>query len=106
MIMKEKKVKKGEILWTMGNKPQFAIILSKGEIEFFKCKEAEHEGFEINPGTFIGEIDAFLNEKSLSTNLRAVSDCEVFEIKQKELISFLKNNPGLLVLLNKVKFIE
>ena len=106
MIMREKKVKKGETLWVMGAKPQFAIFVVKGEIEFFKCKEAEHEGFNIGPGTFIGEIDAFLNDRSLSTNLRAASDCEIFEIRQKELISFLKNNPGLLLLLNKVKFIE
>jgi len=106
MIMREKKIKKGEILWTVGNKAQFAVLIAKGEIEFFKCKEAEHEGFDIASGTFIGEIDAFLNDSPLSTNVRAATDCEIFEIRQKELIAFLKNNPGLLLLLNKVKFIE
>ena len=104
--MRERKIKKGEILWTVGSKPQFAILISKGEVEFFKCKEVEHEGFDIGSGTFIGEIDAFLNDKPLSTNLRATIDCEVFEIQQKDLIGFLKNNPGLRLLLNKVKFIE
>ena len=104
--MREKKIKKGEILWTQGSKPQFAILVVKGEVEFFKCKEAEHEGFDIGSGTFIGEIDAFLNDKPLTTNVRANTDCDIFEIRQKELIGFLKNNPGIRLLLSKVKFIE
>ena len=104
--MREKKLKKGEILWTIGSKAQFAILIVKGEIEFFKCKEVEHDGFDITSGTFIGEIEAFLNNTPLTTNVRAITDCEIFEIRSKELVGFLKNNPGLLVLLNKVKFIE
>lgn len=104
--MREKKIKKGEILWTNGTKPQFVILISKGEIEFFKCKEAEHEGYEIGVGTFIGEIDALINDKLWSTNLRAVTDCDIFVISKKDFLCFLKNNPGLLVLLNKIKFID
>lgn len=83
----------------------FAIMVSKGELEFFECPEAE-ELASVTLGCFVCEFESLLNDNLLTTNLRAKSDAEIFVISHKDMMKFLRNNPGLLIALNKMKYIQ
>jgi CRP-like cAMP-binding protein len=95
------------VFWKAGDPPSYSFLLSKGEVEFFSCKEAEMKEFNttLTIGSFFGEIDSLINDKPLTTNLKAITDCEIYEIDKNDMVSFLRNNPGLLLLLGKAKFI-
>ena len=104
LIMREKTFAANEIIWEKNTSPNFAVIIKKGELEFFDCKEAEMP-LQIDVGSFFGEVDCFLNDSMLTTNLRAKTEIEGFLIWKKDFIRFLKNNVGLMMLLLKIKFI-
>ena len=102
--MREKTFAENEVVWEKNSSPNYAVIIKKGELEFFDCKEAEMP-LQVDVGSFFGEVDCFLNDSMLTTSLRAKTETEVFVIWKKELIRFLKNNLGLMMLLMKIKFI-
>ncbi len=104
MIMREETFSANEIIWQKNSPANFAVILKKGEMEFFECKEAEMP-LNIDVGSFFGEIDGFLNDTLLTTNLRAKTKTEAFLLWKKDFTMFLKNNVGLMMLLLKIKFI-
>ena len=102
--MKEKSFKKGDVLYIKGGNPEFAYMVSKGHLEIFECPEAvlaEHLGI----GSFVCEFDAFLNSKGLTMNVRVAEDSDVFIVSKKDINHFLRNNPGLMLLVNKSKYI-
>jgi len=39
-------------------------------------------------------------------NVRVAEDSDVFEIEKKDINHFLRNNPGLMLLVNKSKYIQ
>ena len=57
-------------------------------------------------GCFVGEISSFLNETLLTTNLKTIEETEVFVIDKEDFSNFLRNNPGIMMFLNKIKFIH
>jgi len=57
-------------------------------------------------GSFVCEFDSFLNSRSLTMNVRVAEDSDVFEIEKKDINHFLRNNPGLMLLVNKSKYIQ
>jgi len=104
MMMRERQFKKGEILYVNGRIPEYGYMVAKGNLEIFDCPEAalsEHLGI----GSFVCEFDSFLNNKPLTMNVRVAEDAEIFEITKKEINHFLRNNPGLMLLINKTKYI-
>ena len=78
MILEEKHIQKGDILWKKGDHVKFAFILGKGEVEFFDCKD---EAVEIELGSFVGDINALSTNGKTDSNLRANTDCTLFIIK-------------------------
>lgn len=38
--MKEEEVEKNQVLWRVGDEPEFGFIIKKGSLEFVDCKEA------------------------------------------------------------------
>ena len=41
MILREKQIKKGEILWKAGDSASYALIIKDGSMRFFGCQEAD-----------------------------------------------------------------
>lgn len=104
MIMREKSFKEGEVLYLKDSPPEFGYMVSAGCLEIFNCPEASLEE-KLGIGSFVCEFDSFLNQKPLTLNLRASVDTEGFEISMKEINQFMRKNPGLMLLVNKVKYI-
>lgn len=102
MILEEKIVKKGEILWKVGDEAQFAIMISKGRFKFF----GGSEDAEFEAGAFIGEIEAMLNSSPTTASLVALTDGIIFQIERENLLAFLNSNPGLFILFAQLKFFE
>lgn len=57
-------------------------------------------------GYFIGEIEALLNDTPLTTTLISIKSTEVFIIDKNDLVSFFKNNLGILLKLNYLKYFK
>ena len=102
--MKERSFKKGDVLCMVGYDPDYAFMVSKGHLEFFECPEAGLEE-TLGVGSFVCEFHSFLNKKPLTMNVRAVEDTEGFEVSCKDITNFMRNNPGLMLLINNVKYI-
>lgn len=102
--MKERNFKKGEVVCLKGYDPDFGYMVSKGHLEFFDCPEAGLEE-PLGIGSFVCEFNSVLNKKPLTMNIRALEDTEGFEISGKDITNFMRNNPGLMLLLNNVKYI-
>jgi len=105
MILKEAQVKEKDTLWKIGDESKFAFIIAKGSFKFFGCKEAAAIE-ELHTGAVVGEMAALLNESLLTTCVKAVTDGTIYVIQRQECQKFLRNNPGLLVLLAELKYFE
>lgn len=79
--------------------------MQRGELEFFDCPEADAM-LDLDVGAFVGDIPAILNDTNLSSNLRALTDCSLFIVMKQDFKNFLRNNPGLLVLLQGIKYLN
>ena len=104
MIMRERSFKKDEVIYKKDAEPDFGYMIAKGQMEIFDCPEAILDE-SLGIGSFICEFDSFLNQKPLTMNLKAVTDVEGFEIARKDINQFFRNNPGLMLLVNKTKYI-
>lgn len=93
MILKEVEIEKGQVLWRVGDTPEFAFIIKKGSFEFFDCPEQDLEEFD--SGAFIGEVRAMINGTACTTSIKATRKGIIFKISKKDLIAFLNKNPGL-----------
>eukprot|EP00828_Plagiopyla_frontata_P003167 TRINITY_DN1084_c0_g1_i2.p1 TRINITY_DN1084_c0_g1~~TRINITY_DN1084_c0_g1_i2.p1 ORF type:complete len:153 (+),score=19.60 TRINITY_DN1084_c0_g1_i2:124-582(+) len=105
LCIQEKKYKKQEVIWNKDQSANFVIFVQRGELEFFDCPEAEAIT-DLDVGAFIGDIPAILNDSILQSNLRAITDCSLFVILKQDFKNFLRNNPGLLVLLQNIRYIN
>lgn len=97
-------MKKKQVMWRAGEKANFAFFVKKGCFSFFDCPEEDLLDFD--SGAFIGEISALLSYSDLTTSVKALKDGVVFLIKRSDLVDFLNRNPGLLLSLREVKYIE
>ena len=57
-------------------------------------------------GFFIGEIDALVNDKPLTTTLISLKPTEVFIVDKNDLVTFFKKNLGILQKLNYLKYFK
>lgn len=105
MIMRERTFKKGDVLYSNGNEPEHGYMVARGSLEIYDCPEAINEEV-LGSGSFICEFPSFLNEQPLTMNLRAIEDTEVFEISKKEICHFMRNYPGLMMLVSNSKYIQ
>ena len=104
MMMRERNYKKGDVICVKGAQPEYGYMVANGFLEIFDCPEAAL-GDHLGIGSFVCEFDALLNNKNLTMNVRDSEDAEVFVVSKKEINQFMRNNPGLMLLVNKTKYI-
>lgn len=93
-----------QVIWKAGDIPKFSICVKSGKIAFRNCPEAGLN-IEFVPGSFIGELDALINESELTTTLVAETDAAYFKIERNDLLGFLRRNPGLFLAFGDSKYI-
>lgn len=85
---------KGVSLFREGETGESLMIINQGEVEIAK---QNYEGKEIvvhhlRAGDLFGEIGLFTDQQR-HANARTLTECEVFEIEQKELYEIMKTHP-------------
>ncbi|EGR27820.1 hypothetical protein IMG5_188460 [Ichthyophthirius multifiliis] len=104
MIMNEENVKKGQIMWKVGEQANFAFVIKEGNFQFIDCPEEQLDYLE--KGTFVGETKAITNGLSLTTSIQSNKNGKIFKIYKDDLIQFLNKNPGLQLIFQSQKYIE
>ena len=85
---KPQAVSAGTVLLNEGDKTSITFVLISGQV---KVTTGEVEiGVFTNPGDTFGEMAALMND-TISASVEAVSDCQVYVIK--DLDTFLMKNP-------------
>tara|TARA_B110000305_G_scaffold208874_1_gene241437 strand:+ start:373 stop:984 length:612 start_codon:yes stop_codon:yes gene_type:complete len=119
--------RKNTEVWREGQDATIAVLVDSGTFKFKKARTSQrrrapsvfrHLGPPpqpaFNSGTFVGEIDALLENKPLQTTLVATEDGFVMVCTKADLLDFFTNAPGVLlamlhtqfVMANKVKEVE
>ena len=85
-IEHKKSFKAGEVIMRQGDAGQCAYIIEEGKVEILletKTGEIQYVGTR-GPGTMIGEM-AILDNAPRTASVRAIEDCELLEITQKDI---------------------
>lgn len=101
-ILHKKDAQRGEVLWETGEKGKVAIINDSALFVFQRAKHMTPFG----RGAFIGDMQALLYGKPLQTTLVCGKPGSFFYIKQKNLLKFFEDNPGVLVYFKDRRFVE
>jgi len=104
MILREVEVKEKDVLWKIGDNPEYAFLIAKGTFKFVGCKEAALD--EFHTGAIIGEIAALLNNTPATTSVKAVTDGVIYVLEKQDLRKFLTKNPGLYLSFADLKYFE
>ena len=107
----------GQEVWIKGDLPRHAVLIDSGVFKFQKqhrqprpsVSSPLHLGPPPPPcfyaGTFVGEIDALLDNKPHQTSLVAAEEGQAMLITQDDLLDFFANAPGVLLAMLHTQFI-
>lgn len=98
-----KRFSKGEMLWHYGSPPLDALLVDEGTIAI-ESPDGELDPF--GSGAFLGEADALMSGRPLTSSACAVTDGRAFRITADGFQKFVKANPGLLVSFYGTRFVE
>ena len=109
----------GEYVWEEGGPATIACLIDSGKFKFVAAKNKgmrrrapsvfRHLGPppppQFMPGSFVGEIDALLEDKPLQTTLCAKEAGQVMLISKEDLLEFFTNAPGVLLAMLHTQFV-
>jgi CRP-like cAMP-binding protein len=109
----------GEYVWEEGGPATIACLIDSGKFKFVTAKNKgmrrrapsvfRHLGPppppQFMPGSFVGEIDALLEDKPLQTTLCAKEAGQVMLISKEDLLEFFTNAPGVLLAMLHTQFV-
>ncbi|GMI09183.1 hypothetical protein TrRE_jg9818 [Triparma retinervis] len=109
----------GEYVWEEGGPATVACLIDSGLFKFVTAKSKggrrrapsvfRHLGPppppQFLPGCFVGEVDAFLEDKPLQTTLCAKEAGQVMLISKDDLLEFFTNAPGVLLAMLHTQFV-
>lgn len=102
--MQERKLSKGEIVWSQMIQPKECFILIKGRM--CMIGDVEIGSIDILEGHFVGDFPSLLDNEPCKTIVSALSACTIFSIGKGDFVDFLRCNPGLLVFFNDKFIVE
>ena len=94
--LEEMVFKKGEAIVSMGDEGGSLYFIKSGEVSV--QDNNRYEGrlsfVTLKEGDLIGEL-SFLNDRSVSADVRAEEDCEIYKLKKEDMILLMKQHQGL-----------
>lgn len=101
-MLQPRKLIKGEVIWRIVHVPTEAILVVQGSLIFAEAETM----VPFKRGAFVGEFKAMLTGTNCSTTLVASDNSEIYSVDKEKLLKFLTDNPGLLLRLMPLLFIE
>ena len=105
LILTERKIGEGEILWKTGEEPQFGFLIQKGDFEVIR-QVAPGEDEECSAGAFIGDFPAMIRGTKATCAVKALSKGIIYSISKKDILHLLEENPKLLVVFSTLQFFD
>lgn len=105
LIATERNVKEGEVLWKIGDKPEFGFLIQKGDFEVVR-QSSHGEEEECSSGTFIGDFPAMIRGTNCTCSVKALSKGIIYSISKKDILHLLEENPKLLVIFSTLQLFE
>jgi len=81
-----KKIKKGEVLYSLGSIPTSFAFIHKGLMRAYVIDESgsEYNKNFFDEGRFPGCMSALLNNEASNLEVQAIEDCEIIEINHRQ----------------------
>lgn len=102
MMMKEKHIAEGQLLWKETEEAYFVCLLYRGSMKL--TNTITKEQVMIKEGMFVGDVEAILLDTVHITQLEVLQTSLVFQIDKVDLISYLKRNPGFFITYGQSKY--
>lgn len=92
-----------------GESIKYVLLVSQGVVKIMEGQNEEedmNQQTEFSVGTLFSDTQALLRSEPHTITIKAKTSCVVFRIESRDFLQFLNRNPGIMVLLQDVVFIE
>ena len=105
MYIKEKQVKSKDVLWRVGEIPQFCFLIKSGKYQMRAPFNSVPKQFALIPSTLVGDFPSLCNQEEKSASeVICTEDGVILTISRDNFKLFLKQYPGFYILC-KSKFV-